>query len=248
MKNLYQIREQVVVSAINGELPTDSAVCLPASCIIFGIDGSFYIDSESGKTSAENCFFIEADTTFKVTPANCTGFVILFFDAVSAEHLFLCTKYYGSSVTKLAWDQNNQLLAKAFVNMNDNESDSFLDELFATLFNVERKNLPKEYDNRIILIDEYIRKNIREKISNKDLAEKVHLSESRFYHFFKEQTRVNVSRYVLWLRLKTIFQFYFKSESKLNALLELTNFTDLSHFIKSFKSFFGESPKRLLKK
>ena len=132
--------------------------------------------------------------------------------------------------------------------MNEAESDAFLDYVFLVLFKVDRKKLNHEFDNRIILVDEYIRKNIREKFSNRDLAEQIHLSESRFYHFFKEQTGVNVSRYILWLRLKTIFERYFKSEFKLNALIDITNFTDLSHFIKSFKSFFGETPKRLLNK
>jgi len=149
---------------------------------------------------------------------------------------------------KLEWNSDDEFLNRTFLKMNDVESDAFLDEIFKRLFNKERKDLAHNYDSRIILIDEHIRKNIREKISNKQLAAKIHLSESRFYHFFKEQTHVNVSRYILWLRLKTIFERYFKSEGKLNALLDLTNFTDLSHFIKAFKSFFGETPKRLLNK
>ncbi len=247
MKNLYQIKQQAVICSINGDLPTDSEVCLPVSCIIFGIGGSFDIIIESGKKTG-NCFFIEAEITYKVIPLNCKGFVIVFFDAVSAEHYFLSTNYSGSKVLELDWKGNEDFLNKTFLKMDETESDIFLDEIFKILFNQERKNISLEYDSRIILIDDHIRKNIREKISNRDLAAKIHLSESRFYHFFKEQTHVNVSRYILWLRLKTIFERYFKSEGKLNALLDLTNFTDLSHFIKSFKSFFGESPKRLLNK
>lgn len=248
MRNLYQIRKLVAICSINGGLPTDADVCLPVSCLIFGIEGSFCIQTVNQKTDEGNCFFVGADITFKVLPLDCKGYVIIFFDAVSSEHYFLSTKYEGSKTIKLDWTVNEKLLNKAFVKMNEVESDIFLEELFKELFNKERKDISHEYDSRIILIDEYIRKNIRERISNKELAEKIHLSESRFYHFFKEQTHVNVSRYILWLRLKTIFERYFETEGKLNALLELTNFTDLSHFIKSFKSFFGESPRRLLNK
>lgn len=248
MRNLYQIREQVVISSITGDLPTDAEVCLPVSCLIFGIGGSFYVQTDKGKTNEGNCFFVEADITYKVIPLDCKGFVIIFFDAVSSEHYFLSTKYKGSKTIKLDWKGNEELLGRAFIKMNEAESDIFLDALFIELFNKERKNISHQFDNRIISIDEHIRKNIRGKISNKDLAAKIHLSESRFYHFFKEQTHVSVSRYILWLRLKTIFNRYFKAEGKLNALLDLTNFTDLSHFIKAFKSFFGESPKRLLNK
>ncbi len=237
-----------MICSITGGLPTEAEVCLPVSCLVFGIGGSFYVQTDNGKTSEGNCFFVEADITYKVIPLDCKEFVIIFFDAVSAEHYFLSTKYKGSKAIKLDWKVNEELLSKAFLKMNEVESDIFLDEIFKELFNKERKIISHKYDNRIVLIDEHIRKNIRERISNKELAEKVHLSESRFYHFFKEQTHVNVSRYILWLRLKTIFERYFKTEGKLNALLELTNFTDLSHFIKSFKSFFGESPRRLLNK
>ena len=237
-----------MICSINGDLPTDSEVCLPVSCIIFGIGGYFDIITESEKTKTGNCFFIGSETTFKAKPLNCKGFVIVFFDAVSAEHFFLNTNYSSPGALKLEWKHDDQFLKKTFLKMNETESDIFLNEIFKRLFDQERKNILPKYDSRIVLIDEHIRKNIREKISNKDLAAKIHLSESRFYHFFKEQTDVNVSRYILWLRLKTIFERYFKSEGKLNALLDLTNFTDLSHFIKAFKSFFGESPKRLLNK
>lgn len=248
MKNSYQIKKQAVICSINGDLPTDSVVCLPASCILFGIGGSFDIISENKKTKPGNCFFIGSETTFKASPITCKGFVIVFFDAVSAEHYFLNTNYSSPGALKLEWEGDDEFLNKTFLKMNETESDVFLDEIFKRLFDRERKNILHNYDNRIILIDDHIRKNIREKISNKELAAKIHLSESRFYHFFKEQTNVNVSRYILWLRLKTIFERYFKSEGKLNALLDLTNFTDLSHFIKAFKSFFGETPKRLLNK
>lgn len=248
MGNLYQIRKQVVVSSIMGDLPTDAAVCLPVSCILFAVGGSFYINTEKGKTEEGNCFFIASDVTYKVMPLTCKGYVILFFDAVSAEHYFLHTHYSASGVLKLNWQGQDDLLQKTFSKLSEAESDAFLDTVFQTLFNTERKNITHEFDERIILVDDYIRKNIREKFTNRELAEKIHLSESRFYHFFKEQTGVNVSRYVLWLRLKTIFERYFKSEFKLNALIDITNFTDLSHFIKSFKSFFGETPKRLLNK
>lgn len=248
MGNLYQIRKQVVVSSIMGDLPTDAAVCLPVSCILFAVGGTFYINTEKGKTEEGNCFFIASDVTYKVMPLTCKGYVILFFDAVSAEHYFLHTTYSASGVLKLNWQGKDELLQKTFSKLSEAESDAFLDTVFQTLFQTDRKNITHAFDERIVLVDDYIRKNIREKFTNRELAEKIHLSESRFYHFFKEQTGVNVSRYVLWLRLKTIFERYFKSEFKLNALIDITNFTDLSHFIKSFKSFFGETPKRLLNK
>ena len=237
-----------MISAISGNLPTDSEVCLPVSCIIFSVGGFFDIKTENGKTNAGNCFYVKADINFKATPINSKGFVIIFFDAVSPEHYFLSSNYEESIVVKLEWEGNEELLHRTYSNMSNEDSDIFLDEIFKKLFNLERKTILHKYDDRVVLIDEHIRKNIREKISNKDLAAKIHLSESRFYHFFKEQTHVNVSRYILWLRLKTIFKRYLTSESKLNTFLYLTNFTDLSHFIKSFKSFFGESPKRLLNK
>ncbi|MBL7896496.1 MAG: helix-turn-helix transcriptional regulator [Bacteroidia bacterium] len=248
MGNLYQIRKQSVISSILGDLPTDAAVSLPVSCIIFGLGGTFYINTEKGKSEEGHCFFIASDVTYKVMPLTCNGYVILFFDAVSPEHYFLHSTYGASNILKLEWRGDEAILQKTFSKLNEAESDAFLDTVFQTLFNVERKNISHEFDNRITQVDEYIRKNIREKFTNRELAEHIHLSESRFYHFFKEQTGVNVSRYVLWLRLKTIFERYFKSEFKLNALIDITNFTDLSHFIKSFKSFFGETPKRLLNK
>lgn len=248
MGNLYQIGNRAVISSIVGDLPTKSKVSLPVSSIVFGVNGNFNIETENEEINKGDCFYIAAETTYKVTPLDCKGFVIVFFDAVSPEHYFLSFKYTDRKTVQLSGKSSESLLNRAFHKLDETESCIFLDEMFKCVFDEDRRNILNAFDNRIILIDDYIRKNIREKISNKELASKVYLSESRFYHFFKEQTGVNVSRYILWLRMKAIFQRYFKSESKLSAILELANFTDFSHFIKSFRSFFGESPKRLLNK
>lgn len=248
MKNLYHIKAHSVISAINGDLPTEASVNLPVSNLMFGIGGSFYVQTENGNTEPGTCFFIEADTTNRAVPIDCKGFVVIFFDALSVEHGFLSKKFKGMHAAKLNWNTGDEILTKAFSKMTEEQSDLLLDEVFAKLFDQDRKSLENNFDERIKLVDSYIKKNLKNRISNKELAAMIHLSESRFYHFFKEQTHVNVSKYILWLRLKEVFAKYFQDHRKFSALLSLANFNDLSHLIRSFRSFFGESPKRLLSK
>lgn len=78
------------------------------------------------------------------------------------------------------------------------------------------------------------------------LAEKVHLSESRFTHLFRQQTGMSLSRYLLWTRLLAGVAAVARGESVTAAAHE-AGFADLAHMSRSFRNTFGVVPSELQK-
>lgn len=76
------------------------------------------------------------------------------------------------------------------------------------------------------------------KISVKELASKICLSESRFAHLFKEETHIPVRQYLSWLRLLDALKMIIRGVSFTEAALE-SGFTDLPHLHKTFTHYFG---------
>ncbi|GAA0871961.1 AraC family transcriptional regulator [Gangjinia marincola] len=91
-------------------------------------------------------------------------------------------------------------------------------------------------------IDAYIELNIKEIISLEQLAEIAHLNKYSFARKFKETTGISPIHYTL---MKKVFHCK-KTMTKECSITEKAyeyNFTDTSHFSKSFKKFIGIRPK-----
>ncbi len=91
-------------------------------------------------------------------------------------------------------------------------------------------------------IDTYIEQNIKEIISLEKLAEVVNLNKYSFARKFKETTGISPIHYTL---MKKVFHCK-KTLTKKCSITEKAyeyNFTDTSHFSKSFKRFIGVRPK-----
>lgn len=101
-------------------------------------------------------------------------------------------------------------------------------------------------DNRIVESTEHIRNALHDGISLADIAEKVHLSESRYAHLFKEQVGIPFRRFVLWTRLQATVEAIVKGKS-LTSACYVGGFADLPHFSKTFVDMFGVSPSSVLK-
>ena len=67
------------------------------------------------------------------------------------------------------------------------------------------------------------------------LASRVHLSESRFTHLFRQQTGLSLSRYLLWLRLFEGVAAVARGDNMTSAA-HRAGFADLAHMSRTFRS------------
>lgn len=78
------------------------------------------------------------------------------------------------------------------------------------------------------------------------LAARVHLSESRFTHLFRQQTGLPLSRYQLWTRLLAGVEAVAGGDNMTNAA-HRAGFSDLAHMSRTFRATFGVMPSQLQK-
>lgn len=101
-------------------------------------------------------------------------------------------------------------------------------------------------DNRITRSIEYLTNNINKSIRISEIADFVCLSESRFAHLFKLQVGIPFRRYILWLRIQKTLLSFSDGNSFTSASYD-GGFTDISHFNRTFKEMFGNTPSAILK-
>lgn len=123
----------------------------------------------------------------------------------------------------------------------DNESlfHSIINSVFNYLLHETAFDPP--LDDRILKALQYIRQNIQNNISAATLAAKVHLSEDRFLHLFKQQIGAPLRQYILWQRLAAGIQVFVSGKSSKEAAYE-AGFSDPAHFSRTFQQMFGTSP------
>ena len=82
--------------------------------------------------------------------------------------------------------------------------------------------------------------------SIESLAERVHLSPSRFAHLFKEQIGVPVRRYVLWQKMRRALNLAMAGDSLTTAALT-AGFADSAHLSRTVRALIGVAPEFLFR-
>jgi AraC-like DNA-binding protein len=111
---------------------------------------------------------------------------------------------------------------------------------------VNRAHSPKRAHPKVQQVLAYLRQLPLKKVSIKEIAATVYLSESRIIHLFKEETGIPIRRYLLWLRLIEALKAIFKGVSFTVAAHE-TGFSDAAHLSRTFKQMFGLTLSELFK-
>jgi AraC-like DNA-binding protein len=103
------------------------------------------------------------------------------------------------------------------------------------------------YDERVAKIVAYIKSNFFEQnITPQTFADIVFLSPSRLASLFKQQTGSNLSKYLLWTRLRqAIYLILSEKDRSLTEIAYDTGFYDLPQFNKYMYEMFGMPPKAL---
>jgi len=91
----------------------------------------------------------------------------------------------------------------------------------------------------------YIQDHFTESLSNKKLAEMIHLSEGRFNHLFKESMEVAPQQYISRLRLKKAAELLRTENMSVSEIAYVVGFNDYNHFGRIFKRHYGCTPTQM---
>ncbi len=122
------------------------------------------------------------------------------------------------------------------------------DQLIAPLFGLATLNSTVKVfqDPRIVEALTFLRESPDAYDSLDALANRVHLSPSRFQHLFKEKVGVPVRRYVLWLKMRKAFDLAMAGDSLTTAALS-AGFADSAHLSRTVRAHLGVAPEFLFR-
>lgn len=95
-------------------------------------------------------------------------------------------------------------------------------------------------DERIRAAMEFIRAKSTEKVTCQDVADAVHLSQSRFSHLFREQVGMTFAAYLIYQRILYVYTRMLRGTSITEAALE-AGFSSSAHFADVNRRVFGIS-------
>ena len=104
------------------------------------------------------------------------------------------------------------------------------------------KHIVGNRSGKLVIAVELMEANIREPISQEDLATYVGLSRRQLQRLFQRYLNCAPSRYYLQLRLKRARELLLQTSMSLVEVASLSGFVSTSHFSKSYKEYFGHSP------
>lgn len=96
--------------------------------------------------------------------------------------------------------------------------------------------------DRIKAVSGYIDKHYMEPISNRLLAQLIHVSESRFIHLFKQEMGMSPLKYINTIRLHKARELLEGGECSVMEVAALVGFSDYNHFGRMFREKFGYTP------
>lgn len=122
------------------------------------------------------------------------------------------------------------------------------DTLLAKIFGLDALGSAKSSstDSRIADAIQFLRDAPDAYDSIEALAERAHLSPSRFAHLFKEQVGVPVRRYVLWQKMRRALDLAMAGHSLTTAALS-AGFADSAHLSRTVRAIMGVAPEFLFR-
>lgn len=110
-----------------------------------------------------------------------------------------------------------------------------------------QKRRSAEKMERISLVTQYIDAHCDQSLGSDVLAQKVHLSEDRFNHWFRENMGMPPGRYVNEVRLHKALELLRSGNYLASEAAEMAGFTDYNYFGRLFRRTFGCTPSQAAK-
>lgn len=114
------------------------------------------------------------------------------------------------------------------------------------IFLYQEYKVLRKVDPRIEIVIDYIQKNNSSNITIHNLSDVAFLSNNRLRHLFKEKIGLSLQRYITWSRLFDATKEILLNNQSITDIAYKYNFSDSSHFSKTFKNNFGINFKTIL--
>lgn len=95
---------------------------------------------------------------------------------------------------------------------------------------------------RLNIVYQYIESHYASPITNRELADLIHVSEGRFNHIFKESAGMAPLQYIIELRLEKAMNLLKKGDYTATEVADAVGFSDYNHFGRLFRRTFGCTP------
>ena len=218
--------------------------------IVMSFNKPFLISRNGTEFEKSNCSIIAADLPHQFTGQD-DFYIFIYLDAeLNYAHSLEKSLHLQEHGLLHYFENEIETVRSEFINwfnseLNDDENaNSLILVLVEKLTGIV--NSANQLEERIKQSIEYIHSNLHEEISLAVVASKVHLSESRFAHLFKEQTGIPFRKYILWCRMQAALQEVIKGQSFTMAAYG-GGFSDVAHLSRTFTEMFGVSPSEVLK-
>lgn len=106
----------------------------------------------------------------------------------------------------------------------------------------EVNDLQVQYSDRMIDIINFLKNNLHEQISLKQVADIACLTEQSFCRYFRKRTKMSFSQYLLDLRMTNARKILLELDKPISDIAYLCGYNSSSHFCKVFRDFTGQSP------
>lgn len=105
---------------------------------------------------------------------------------------------------------------------------------------VQEKN--QGFRDEVMQVKQYIHHHYAENLNIENLAKQVYLSPGYLSAVFKEETGVNLNRYVRDIRMKKSRELLENTNMKISQVAKEVGFSNNSYFCRSFREYFGSTP------
>lgn len=157
--------------------------------------------------------------------------------------------------------QNDEYLKHIFLSMFSQESEKkvfyqyMLEGMSVMLFtyliqnhseHIEMSNRMISNNERIIQITDYINSNYRT-VSLKEVADKFYISQSYLSAFIKKELGITFSELLREIKMSKASALLITTDFKIDDVCIYSGYEDTTQFIKTFKKYYGLSPKKYRK-
>ncbi len=112
----------------------------------------------------------------------------------------------------------------------------FIEEISQLFLRIRDEQNSKYIINKV---EEYIEKNYSSKVTLEDIATHINLSKQYISFLFKKETGINISFYIINLRIDKAKEMIIKGEDSMKVIYQKVGFTDQQYFYKTFKKVTG---------
>lgn len=202
--------------------------------ITIALDNNFYFQNENEIIPVKS-IIINSNNKHKIIGKDGNQLLLLIEpESIYGENIRNYLKNAGYCFFTMNKDLNKKL------NSNINSKNFNILSIVKIIFSCLNINMNRQtnIDDRIIKAIKIIENTYEKKITVKELARRVFLSESRLQHIFKNQIGISIKRYLLWKRLIDGINIIINAKNFTYASHE-AGFSDSAHMSRTFKEMLG---------